>query len=147
VGHYCRICGRSRPNERFSGHGHKIHVCKECARLPKERREAIEQQDAIYGFLHQSHLSAKNVASLKKWMQSSSPEVAELAHIVLEVGQVKPYRKRRLKVLARERPDLLRELEETCLIFPITSDGSEEPLPILNEEWHAHQGDHSNPMD
>lgn len=26
AGHYCRICGKSRPNERFSGRGHKIHV-------------------------------------------------------------------------------------------------------------------------
>jgi hypothetical protein len=28
MGHYCRICGRERPNEQFSGKSHKIHVCK-----------------------------------------------------------------------------------------------------------------------
>ena len=31
-GHYCRICGRNRPNEKFSGNGHRIHICKDCAR-------------------------------------------------------------------------------------------------------------------
>lgn len=31
MGHYCRICGRIRANEKFSGKGHKIHVCKDCS--------------------------------------------------------------------------------------------------------------------
>jgi hypothetical protein len=92
-------------------------VCKQCARLPKQHRDAIEQKDAIYGFLRQSHISAKNLTCLKQWMESNDPEVAELAAIVVEVAQVKPYKKRRLKVLARERPDLLRKLEETGLIY------------------------------
>lgn len=48
---------------------------------------------------------------------SNFPRVAELAEIVLEVARVKPYKKRRLKVLARERRDLLQRLEETDLIY------------------------------
>ena len=43
--------------------------------------------------------------------------IADLAIIVLEIAQVKPYKKRRLKMLARERKDLLKKLEETGLIF------------------------------
>ena len=117
MGHFCRICGRSRPNEKFSGGGHKIHVCKECARLPKDRREAIEQNDEIYHFLKQSHISARNLTRLKDLAESNNTETAEYARLVLEVAQVRPYKKRRLKVLARERPDLLRRLEETGLIF------------------------------
>ena len=66
-----------RPNERFSGHGHKIHVCKKCARLPKEKRDAIEQQDAIFGFLRQKHISARNVATLEKWAQSPNEKNGE----------------------------------------------------------------------
>jgi len=31
MGHYCRICGRTRANEKFSGKGHKNHVCKDCS--------------------------------------------------------------------------------------------------------------------
>ena len=117
MGHYCRICGRSRPNEQFSGHGHRTHVCKKCQQRPKAERQAIEQKDAIFGFLKQTHISKKNVACLKEWSASDNEEVAEFARIVLEVAEVKPYKKRRLKVLAQQRPDLLRKLDETGLIM------------------------------
>ena len=30
MGHFCRICGRSRPNEQFSGRGHRIYVANGC---------------------------------------------------------------------------------------------------------------------
>ena len=31
-GHFCNACGRSRPNEKFSGKGHRQHICKDCKR-------------------------------------------------------------------------------------------------------------------
>lgn len=71
-GHYWRICGRNRPNEKFSGKGHKIHVCKECSRLTK---------------------------------------------VALEVAHFKPHKKRRMKMLPRERIDILKNLEDTGLIY------------------------------
>ena len=37
-GHYCRICGEYKANERFSGKGHTQHICKECAKLPVDKR-------------------------------------------------------------------------------------------------------------
>lgn len=117
MGHYCRICGRTRPNEKFSGKGHRIHVCKECAQMPKEAREAIEQKEEIFGFLKQSRISEKNVVRLRELATSNNAQVAELASIVIEVARVKPHKKRRLKVLARERRDLLDALERTGLVF------------------------------
>ncbi|MBI5966714.1 MAG: hypothetical protein HY882_02490, partial [Deltaproteobacteria bacterium] len=78
---------------------------------------AIEQEEEIFGFLRQSHISDKNVARLKTLASSDNRRIAELAAIVLEVAQVKPYKKRRLKVLAKERKHLLLKLEETGLIF------------------------------
>ena len=117
MGHYCRICGRTRPNEAFSGKGHRTHVCKECNRLPKEDRDEMEQEDEIFGFLKQSHISEKNIARLKILVSSENPRIAELANIVMEVALFMPYKKRRLKVLARERKDLLRKLDETGLIL------------------------------
>lgn len=117
MGHYCRICGRRRPNEQFSGKGHKIHVCKRCQRLPKTQRQAIEDRDAIFGFMEQSHISQKNVARLEKMAKSEEPRVASLAAMVLEVARVTPYKRRRLKILAREHPDLLRKLDEAGLVF------------------------------
>lgn len=35
-GHYCKICGRNRPNEKFSGKGHRQHICKDCKRKGKK---------------------------------------------------------------------------------------------------------------
>jgi ribosome-binding protein aMBF1 (putative translation factor) len=116
MGHHCRICGRTRPNEKFSGKGHRVHVCTDCARLPKENRDAIEQKEEIFNYLTQSHISTKNRARLGRLAASSDPEVAELAAIVIEVAKVKPYKRRRLKVLAWQRRDLLDALERTGLI-------------------------------
>ena len=71
----------------------------------------------IFGYLKQSHISEKNVKRLKQFVDSESDKIAKLANIVLEVADVKPYKRRRLKVLARERRDLLQKLEETGLIL------------------------------
>lgn len=117
VGHYCRICGRARANERFSGKGHKAHVCKDCARMPKDEREAIEQEEELFGFLNQANISAKNISRLRILAASQNPRIAELAGIVLKVAEVKPRKRRRLIVLAREHRDLLEELERTGLIL------------------------------
>jgi len=117
MGHYCRICGRERPNEQFSGKGHKIHVCKRCQAKPKSERRAIEDQDDIFGFLKQSHISEKNVTRLGQMAKSDNPQVASLAAIVLEVTRIKPYKTRRLKFLAQKHPALLRKLEDAGLIL------------------------------
>lgn len=85
--------------------------------MPKDEREAIEQGDEIFGFLKQSNISAKNIQRLKILAASQDPHIAELARIVLEVAAIKPGKKRRLKVLAWERRDLLEDLERTGLIL------------------------------
>jgi hypothetical protein len=122
MGHYCRICGRERPNEQFSGRGHKIHVCKRCQAKPKTERRAIEDQDDIFRFLKQSHISEKNAIRLGQLAKSDNLQVASLAEIVLEVARLKPYKTRRLKFLAHKHPELLRKLEDTGLIFAHTWD-------------------------
>lgn len=116
MGRICSVCGRQRPNEHFGGRGERAHTCRDCRRLPKEERQAQRQEDEIFGFMRQSHISDKNVKRLQRLRGSNDARVAELAEIVLEVAQVKPYKKRRLKVLAQERKDLLARLEETGLI-------------------------------
>ena len=90
-------------------------MCKECARLPKEERDAIEHREEILNYLRQSHISPRNVSRLKELMEGPNEEVAALASLVLEVASVRPYKKRRLKILAKERRDLLERLAETGL--------------------------------
>lgn len=85
--------------------------------MPKAKRQSIEQESEIFGFLKQSHISAQNISRLKTLKVSGSPKVAELAGIVLDVAQVTPHKRQRLKALARSRRDLLAKLEETGLIF------------------------------
>ena len=116
MGHWCRICGKQKPNEKFSGKGHKNHICKLCTKRPAEEIEKIDQTEEIFGFVSQSNISLKNIKRLNVLIQSKDKEIANLANIVLEVAKVKPGKKRRLKVLARERRDLLLLMEETGLI-------------------------------
>ena len=120
MGHSCRICRRERPNEQFSGKGHRIHVCKLCQRLPKSQRRAIEDREDIVRFMQQSYISKKNLARLEQLAKSEEPQLARLAAIVLEVARVTPYKRRRLYILARNHRDLLRKLGETGLVFADT---------------------------
>jgi hypothetical protein len=115
MGHYCRICGRERANEQFSGKGHKTHVCKRCQAMPKEEREAIESEQELFDFLSQTHISPKNLVRLGRLARSESQRVVELAAIVLEVARVKPFKTRRLKFLAQRYPELLSKLQDAGL--------------------------------
>ena len=112
MGRYCRICGNTRSNESFSGRGHPQHVCKTCARMPKDEREAIESEDEIVGFMNQSHISDKNILRLQVLSESKDSRIAQLASLVLQVARIKPFKKRRLKVLAQQNIDLLDALEK-----------------------------------
>lgn len=147
MGHYCRICGRQRPNEQFSGKGHAIHVCKRCKAMPKSERQGIENMDDIFRFMRQSHISEKNVARLEQMVRSENPHVASLAAIVLKVARLKPYRTRRLTFLAQRQPELLQELEDAGLVLAQNWDqeaaeseisvgkDSERKDPSVQDDW------------
>lgn len=85
--------------------------------MPKEEREAIEQEEEIFQYLRQSHISGKNMARLKELSESANKRIVEHATLVLEIARIKPFKRRRLKVLARTRRDLLKKLEDTGLIY------------------------------
>jgi hypothetical protein len=129
MGHYCRICGRERPNEQFSGKGHRIHVCKRCKAMPKSKRQVIENLNDIFRFMRQSHISEKNVACLEQMVKSEDPQVVSRAAIVLKVAKVKPYRTRRLKFLAQRHPELLQELQDAGLALAHSWDSQTAELP------------------
>ena len=149
MGHYCRICGRQRPNEQFSGKGHRIHVCKRCKAMRKSERQVVENMDDIFRFMRQSHISEKNVARLEQMMKSENPHVASLAAIVLKVARVKPYRTRRLKFLAQRQPELLQELEDTGLVLAHSWDSETAELPTQanSEETEISAGKDSKTTD
>jgi hypothetical protein len=77
--HYCRICDRGRPNEKFTGRGHRDHICKDCQRLPRSEREEIEGMDELSGFLEQSNISAENIVRLEILIHHNDNELKRLA--------------------------------------------------------------------
>ncbi len=117
MAHHCMVCGRRRPNEKFSGKGHGNNICKECAKKPKEEISAIVQKDEILSFLEQSNISQKNIERLEILSRSSNSKVATIAKLVIEVAKVKPHKKRRSKFLAKEHGVLFFRLDEAGLIF------------------------------
>ena len=48
MSHYCKICGAYKSNESFSGKGHAAHICKNCAKLPKEVLDEKTTLNRIY---------------------------------------------------------------------------------------------------
>ncbi len=111
-------------------------MCHVCARLPAEEREVIEQTDELWDYVSQSNISMKNIARLKELKESGDSRIAELAEVLLDVAEVHPRKKQRLKFLARERRDLLRRLRETGLI-PEDEDWMKEPHRegCVGEDW------------
>jgi len=130
MGHYCWCCESSRPNEAFSGKGHRRHLCKRCAKLPKEDRAYRQAMLDIYGFMRQRNISKTNIARLSKLTRASRPEIAELASLVLQVAKAKPHRRRRIRFLMRNHRGLLQQLVSAGLIelFDVF-----EQIPELDE--------------
>jgi hypothetical protein len=69
--------------------------------MPREKRHALVREPEILGFLEQSHISPKNLERLRAWGRSENTRIADLAHLVLDVGAATPCRRRRIRILAR----------------------------------------------
>ena len=51
-GHYCKICGEYKANEKFSGKGHAVHICKTCSKLSaaeKAERMTLNRLENMLG--------------------------------------------------------------------------------------------------
>lgn len=49
-GHYCKICGEYKANEKFSGKGHAAHICKACSRLSAAEKAAAMDINRMMNF-------------------------------------------------------------------------------------------------
>jgi hypothetical protein len=131
-----------RSNEAFGGKGERARICRKCRRPPRERRETLLQERQIVVFFErQSHISERNLARLRTLARSGNARIASLARIVLEVGLVAPYRRHRMRTLARERCELLTAMAEAGLIVEVLS--REEPDGVDVDSltaWHEWAG-------
>jgi hypothetical protein len=94
-GHYCRVCGERKANEKFSGTGHAAHICKACAALPVPERNALQAINKIEG-MAMRHISDSEITWLRNHLNDPRLEVQQAArevhHLKLqryERGQVK----------------------------------------------------------
>ncbi len=77
-GHYCKICGEYKANEKFSGKGHAAHICKACSRLSVAEKAEAMTINRLY------NLPMRRLTdSEKKWLENrvhdQRPEIASLA--------------------------------------------------------------------
>ena len=76
-GHYCKVCGEYKANEKFSGKGHAAHICKACAKLsPAERSEQMTLNHLLD---LPWYLSKDQIKWLNNRIHDERPEVRELA--------------------------------------------------------------------
>lgn len=83
-GHYCKICGERKANEKFSGKGHAKHICKECDALPQEKKNEMQYINRIMNIAGKYPRSKADWELLRKYARSTKyPEAAELAKDIL----------------------------------------------------------------
>ncbi|MEA1944538.1 MAG: hypothetical protein U9N07_04285 [Euryarchaeota archaeon] len=82
-GHFCKVCGKILPNEKFSGKGHAAHICKKCARKSKAQQSEEIAITRIYHVLSYHNLSRDNRRMLENYTHSRSERVRSEALTVL----------------------------------------------------------------
>ena len=90
-GHYCRICGEWKANEKFSGKGHATHICRECAALPQEKKNEVRRMGRI------EHIAEKYPRFREDWeylercaKNPDFPQAAKFARMVLGMSGREP---------------------------------------------------------
>ena len=76
-GHYCKVCGEYKANEKFSGKGHAAHICKACSKLPSEKRSEMMVLNNLVDFPWR--LSKEQMNWLKSKTHDRRPEVKAMA--------------------------------------------------------------------
>lgn len=141
MGRYCKICGRSRPNEQYGGRGLRSVVCARCRRRPKSERQWILATDEVYGFLTQSNISKKNIKRIEQLASIEDATFQDLRTLVLEIATVLPRKRKRWKTLRKRYPDLFRlavgsnlvdDFLDESEVWPESDDGFEINLDEIN---------------
>ena len=79
-GHYCKICGEYKANEKFSGKGHAAHICKKCQSLSAEERSKEATLTRLMNLPFR--LSKTQIEWLKGLRHDKRPEISEAAKAV-----------------------------------------------------------------
>ena len=82
-GHYCKVCGEYKANEKFSGRGHAAHIYKACASLPPEKKAEMMTVNRLLNLPWR--LSKEQLAWLRNRTKDRRPEVRALAQHIYEM--------------------------------------------------------------
>lgn len=133
MGHYCWMCERLRPNERFSGGGHKRHLCKDCQKLPANMRLVKQATRDLWGYLRQRNISPGNMRRLQTILSTPAlQELFPLARVILQIAEVKPHRRKRLSFIMWNHPDLWKEMIAVGIV-----ESYAEAAPEDGDEFHG----------
>jgi hypothetical protein len=84
-GHYCKICGEHKANEKFSGKGHAKHICKACSALPLARQNELQRINRILSIGMNYFIPKDKLGLLKKYAGDKRyPEAAQYAKDILD---------------------------------------------------------------
>lgn len=83
LGHYCKICGQYKANEKFSGKGHSNHICKACEGLPAEQKAELETLTKILNL--PGFITSEQKNWLEKRTKDHRPKVRIFAKQALEM--------------------------------------------------------------
>lgn len=127
MGHYCYYCGESKPNEAFSGKGHRRHLCRACHSIPAAEREESELWGRLHDLMDQSHISKKNIVWLKSLLEHSNQSIQAHAQLILYVAEIAPYRRKRYQRIELSSPKLLKQCLDADVLYPPDSECGECP--------------------
>ncbi|MDR2465923.1 MAG: hypothetical protein LBD35_00905 [Prevotellaceae bacterium] len=83
-GHYCKVCGTYRANEKFSGKGHANHICRTCSALPVDRRNELIRINRIFKIGRHAFIPKHKLELLRKYADDKHyPEAAQYAEDIL----------------------------------------------------------------
>ena len=82
-GHFCKVCKKILPNEKFTGKGHAAHICKKCTRKAKARKSEDTAITRIYSALSCPNLSRDDREMLEKYARSGRKSIRSRALTVL----------------------------------------------------------------
>lgn len=84
-GHYCRICGEYKANEKFTGKGHARHICKKCQSLPDEVKADMVRCNDVMRLFGKYPFARKDWELLEKYSKKyADKESGQLAQSILD---------------------------------------------------------------
>ncbi|MDX9721093.1 MAG: hypothetical protein RBU37_10105 [Myxococcota bacterium] len=82
-GHYCWVCDRWRAHERFTGKGHRRHVCRDCAKLPAEELAFRQAVCDLERCVRRGGILKRHKKTFAAFLEHGDPRIRALAFAFL----------------------------------------------------------------